>query len=171
MDTAGMIAVGEILKAQGIKGEVKVVPLTDDPKRFGKLKRVFLQTNDGVQELTVESYRLFRQFVLVKFKGIDDMNAANQIGRGLLLIPREERVKLPPGRYFYDQIEGLSVFTTDGELLGTVSKILNTGSNDVYVVTDNSREILIPALKTVIKEINLNTGTMVVELPDGLLEE
>ncbi|HOJ76738.1 MAG TPA: ribosome maturation factor RimM [Bacillota bacterium] len=171
MDTAGMIAVGEILKAQGIKGEVKVVPLTDDPRRFGKLKRLFLQTNDGVQELTVESYRLFRQFVLVKFKGIDDMNAANQIGRGLLLIPREERVKLPPGRYFYDQIEGLSVFTTDGQLLGTVSKILNTGSNDVYVVTDNSREILIPALKTVVKEINLNTGTMVVELPDGLLEE
>lgn len=169
METADLIAVGEIVKAQGIKGEVKVIPLTDNPARFGKLRRVFLQNGNSLQELQLETYRLFKQFILLKFEGVDDMNAANALGRGLLLIPRVERLKLPPGRYYHDEIEGLKVYQTTGEYLGEIERILETGSNDVYVVKGDSGEILIPALKSVVKLIDTDLGRMEVDLPDGLV--
>lgn len=171
MDASDLIAVGEIIKCQGIKGEVKVVPLTDNPRRFAKLKRVFLKSLLGVKELQVEGYRPFQQFVLLKFKGIDDLNAAEALGRGLLCIPRSERPKLPPGRYYLDEIEGLTVFTTTGELLGRIEKVIQTGSNDVYLVKNDRKEVLIPALKTVVREIDLAQSKMLVDLPEGLLDE
>lgn len=172
MDGSDLIAVGEIVKCQGIKGEVKVLPFTDDPRRFAELKRVFLKSLSGVRELQVEGYRPFRQFVLVKFKGIDDLNAAEALGRGLLCIPRDERPKLPPGRYYLDEIEGLSVFTTAGEWLGRIEQVIQTGANDVYLVRNRDRkEVLIPALKTVVREIDLGQSKMLVDLPEGLLDE
>ncbi|HYH03414.1 MAG TPA: 16S rRNA processing protein RimM, partial [Bacillota bacterium] len=88
METSNLIAVGEIIKVQGVKGEFKVIPLTDNPKRFGELRRVFFKDSAGsLQELYIQGYRLFKEYVLLKIKGIDDMTAAETLGRGYLLIP------------------------------------------------------------------------------------
>lgn len=171
MEPANLIAVGEIIKAQGIKGELKVIPLTENPHRFGQIRRVFFEAKGSMQELYLQSYRLFNEYVLLKFDGIDDMTTAEALGRGYLLIPKEERPPLPAGRYYHDQIVGLEVQTTAGETLGTVDQVFQTGANDVYSVRGQTRQILIPALKSVVIEIDLPQGRMVVELPEGLVEE
>lgn len=171
MRDADLIAVGEIIKCHGIRGEVKVMPLTDDPARFGKLGRVFLKNSLGIQELHLEGYRLLAPFVLVKFEGVDDLSAAEALGRGLICILRRERMKLPEGRYYHDQLEGLRVYTLSGQLLGEIERILETGANDVYVVAGGGREILIPALKQVVRKIDLAEGKIIVTLPEGLNED
>ncbi len=171
METADLIAIGEIIKAQGIKGELKVIPLTEDPKRFGSVKRVFFKQKDDWRQLCIEGYRNFNGLVLLKFKGIDDMTAADSLGRGLIYIPRNERPPLPPGRYYYDEIVGLTVYTESGTKLGVIDEIIETGSNHVYSVHGQSKPVLIPALKDVIVEVHPAQGKMVVKLPPGLLEE
>jgi 16S rRNA processing protein RimM len=179
VDTSDLIAVGEIIKPQGIKGELKVIPLTYNIKRFGEIHRVFWKTTDrltdgltnGLRELFLEGYRPFKSFVLLKFTGIDSLTEAERLGRGLIYIPRSERPKLPEGQYYLDEIEGLEVYTIAGEHLGKITQILQTGSNDVYCVAGTNREILIPALKHVISAVLLDQGRMVVELPAGLLED
>jgi 16S rRNA processing protein RimM len=171
-ESLDLIAVGEIVKAQGVRGEFKVLPLTDNLKRFGQIQRLYFKDKDGLRELKLIGYRPFQGYVLLKFDGINDLTAAEALGRGLIFIPKQERPQLPPGRYYYDEIEGLKVFTVNGELLGTVVQIIETGSNDVYCVeNDCGAQILIPALKSVIQEINLGQGKMVVVLPPGLLED
>ncbi|HEX3047156.1 MAG TPA: ribosome maturation factor RimM [Bacillota bacterium] len=171
INACDLIAVGEVLKAQGIHGELKVAPLTDNPRRFAEIRRVYWKQPGGYQELFIERYRLFNQFVLLKFTGIDNMTDAQALGRGLIFIPRVERPRLPEGRYYLDEIEGLRVFTTSGELLGEITEILQTGSNDVYCIKGAGQEILLPALKDVIKTIELEQRKMVVEVPPGLLDD
>jgi len=168
-ETADLIAVGEIVKAQGVKGELKTIPLTDDLHRFGQIKRVFLQSaTAGLVELKLQSYRLYKELVLLKFEGIDDLTAAINLGRGLILIPRDERPKLPAGRFYLDEIIGLDVFTVADELLGQVDQVIQTGANDVYSVRLQSRQILVPALKSVIRQVDLTAGRIIVALPEGL---
>jgi 16S rRNA processing protein RimM len=171
VQTTDLIAVGEIIKPQGVKGEFKVIPLTDDIKRFGEIQRVYWKDGGGLRELYLESYRSFKEFVLLKFIGIDSLTEADLLGRGLIWIPRSERPGLPEGRFYYDEIEGLDVYTISGDLLGKITKIITTGSNDVYCVSNSRREILIPALESVIKAIELDCRRMVVQLPAGLLED
>jgi 16S rRNA processing protein RimM len=172
VDSVDLIAVGEIIKAQGVQGELKVLPLTDNLNRFGQIRRIYFRAKEGLRELKLVRYRPFQGYVLLKFDGITDLTTAEALGRGLIYIPRQERPQLPAGRYYLDEIEGLKVVTTAGEDLGTVVRIIETGSNDVYCIEDASRkQILIPALKNVILEINLGQGKMVVELPPGLLED
>ncbi len=172
MDSEDLIAVGEIIKAQGIRGELKVIPLTDNLKRFGEIRRIYFKAQEGLREYKLVGYRPFREYVLLKFDGINDLTAAEGLGRGLIYIPRSERPLLPVGRYYLDEIEGLNVLTSAGEKLGTIIEIYATGSNDVYCVQRASgKQILIPALKSVIQKIDLEQGTMVVDLPPGLLEE
>jgi 16S rRNA processing protein RimM len=169
-EAADLIAVGEVIKAQGVKGELKTIPLTDDLRRFGQIGRVFLQSaNQGLVKLTIQSYRLFKEFVLLKFEGVDDLDAAVNLGRGLLLIPRDERPKLPAGRFYLDEIIGLDVFTVTDELLGQVDQVIQTGANDVYSVRLQSRQILVPALKSVIRRVDLAAGRIIVALPEGLV--
>jgi 16S rRNA processing protein RimM len=172
VDAKDLIAIGEIVKAQGVRGELKVFPLTDNPKRFGEVRRVYFQGIEGLRQLVIIGYRPFQEYVLLKFEGIDDLTDAETLGRGLIFIPRNERPKLPTGRYYLDEIEGLNVFTAAGERLGKVIQIIETGSNDVYCVEDDAgQQILVPALKSVILEINLGQGKMIVELPPGLVED
>lgn len=171
MDTSELIAVGEIIKPQGIQGELKVISLTHNIRRFGEIRRVYWKCAGGLRELFLEGYRPFKSFVLLKFTGIDNLTEAERLGRGLIYIPRSERPKLPEGQFYLDEIEGLNVYTIAGVFLGKITQILQTGSNDVYCVTGAAREILIPALKHVIQAISLDQGRMVVELPAGLLED
>lgn len=163
------LRVGKIVNTQGIKGEVRVMPLTENVNRFDELEYVYL---DDVKliPMDIEYVKYHKNFVLIKFNGVDNMDDAEKLKDNYLLVDRKNAIKLPEGRYFVCDIIGMSVYDIDGGYLGKISDIISTGSNDVYVVRNEEKEILIPALKTIVKEINMAETRMVVELPEGLVE-
>jgi 16S rRNA processing protein RimM len=167
------LAVGRVVGAHGLRGELKVEILTDDPHRFGRLEQVFLGLQD--QEpvpWTLEGYRLHAARVLLKLGGCDDRASAQALRGYFVQVRLEEAIPLDEDEYFEHQILGLDVWTAAGEPLGTVVEILYTGANDVYVVRDHApphRETLIPAIEGVVLEVDLVAGRMEVELPEGLV--
>ncbi|MDD2420604.1 MAG: ribosome maturation factor RimM [Heliobacteriaceae bacterium] len=165
-----LVRVGQIVGSQGLKGQVRVWPLTDNSKRFFELTRVFLEAKppDALRELNITGAYIHRRLVVVTFKEISDITAAAKLKGRYLTIPVTEVSPLPAGSYYHFQLEGLQVFTTTGQKLGDLTRILETGSNDVYVVQSAGREILIPALKSVVLQVDVGKGTMVVSLPAGL---
>lgn len=170
-----LVAVGKIVGFQGLKGEVKVLPLTDNPGRYNTLKKVKLVMGEKVIEAEVEKGRENKNNWVLKFK---DLNTRNEVGilKGYyIMIPKEERLLLPEDHYYHDDLVGLKVYTENDELIGEVTDIIQTGSNDVFVVKPDepslTREILIPVLKTIVEEINLVRGILVVKLPEGLIDQ
>ena len=159
-----MISIGKIIAPQGVRGEVRVVPLTDFPERFRDLK--LAQLDDGTS-LSVESVRYHQQFVLLKFRGMDNRNDIEHLRGKLIQIEHKDLVPLPTGHYYIFDIVGLEVFTEEEEYLGKVTDVLETGSNDVYVVEQKDKQpLLIPALKTVVLKIDVAGGKMVVKLQE-----
>ncbi|MCD7738794.1 MAG: ribosome maturation factor RimM [Lachnospiraceae bacterium] len=166
-----LFQVGVIANTHGVRGEVKVFPTTDDAKRFKKLKKVLLDTGKDMISLDVESVRFFKQFVILKLKGIDDMDAAMACKGKSLLVSRQDAVRLRKDEYFIADLIGLSVYNEDGTLLGSVTDVLQTGANDVYAVKmENGRELLLPAIKECILEIDLEGRSMRVHVMDGLMD-
>ena len=166
------ITIGQIINTHGIKGELKVKVFSDSVQRFEGMKRVFAsateQSEDKV-ELHITGIRYQNDIVLMKVEEIQELTQAEKVKRYYLQIPEEELLPLPEGRYYIYQLEGLQVWEKDvcyGELI----EVMQPGSTDVYVVSDGKREILIPALKTVIKAVDLDRKHMEVELPAGLQE-
>lgn len=156
------VAIGKITAPHGIRGEVKVLPLTDFPERFQAKQTVLL---DGKQELIIESAKSHKQFVLLKFRGLSTMNDVEPLRGKLLKVHERDLVKLPEGHYYHFQLIGLEVFDIAGEYIGKITEILETGSNDVYVTQPASgRPILIPALRKVVKTVDLENGKMIVEM-------
>ena len=164
------LRVGVITTTHGVRGEVKVFPTTDDPNRYKMLKKVFLDTGKEMLSLEIEGVKFFKQLVILKFKGIDNINDIEKYRGKDLLIPREDAVALEEGEYFiYDLIDS-SVFTEDGTKLGVLSEILTTAANDVYVVkTSSGKEILIPSIKECILDIDVDNKKIIVHLLDGLI--
>lgn len=167
----GLIAVGEVLTTHGLKGEVKISPLTDDKERWLELKRVFLCSAKDRRELEVEGVRFHRETVIVKFHGICTVEEVEKF-RGLFLwIPRHERPPLPEGRFYIDDLLDLEVHDDEDHFLGLLKKILPTGANDVFLIQGGCYgEILLPALRSVVLSVDLCAGKMVVRLPAGLVE-
>lgn len=164
------IKIGQIINTFGHKGEVKVYPLTDNPMRFKKLKKALVETSKGLQTFTIEQARLHQKFAIIKFLEISNMNEAIELKNCYMMIPEEETVKLPEDNFYVYQLIGLHVYENE-QCLGELVEVLETGSNDVYVVKNaQSKEILIPALKSVVKKINLDNKRIDVELPLGLLD-
>ncbi|HHT49192.1 MAG TPA: 16S rRNA processing protein RimM [Firmicutes bacterium] len=167
-----LIAVGEVLGTQGNRGEVKVASLTDHPERWLELERVLIFNEEDPQPLFLEKVRFFKGLVIVKFRGINDISGAEVLQGTFLWLPEAERPPLPPDRFYVDQIIGLKVYTLTGCFLGAVAQVLFTGGNDVYVLRGGTGgEILLPALKSVIRSVDLAAGIMRVELPPGLVDE
>lgn len=168
----GYIAVGMITSAHGLRGEVKVELHTDFPERFAPDEVVYL--GEALQKVTIQSARPHQGQMLLVFQGIDSRTAADALRNVWIFIPEEEAVDLEEDTYFVHDIIGLSVQTTAGTLLGTVEQVLFTGANDVYVVEtpdEPRREILLPAIDEVIKNVDLENGILTVELLPGLLDE
>lgn len=159
------LTIGRIVGPRGVKGELRVLILTDFPNRFVGLKKVFV--GDDLMPYEVETSRLFKGSALVKLRGVENMLDAAKLKDKFVYVPVKEAVPLPEGQFYWYEIIGLEVWTTEGNLLGKVTDILRTGANDVYVVR-NAREILIPAIEQVVKEIDVKKGRMVVELMPGL---
>ena len=163
--------VGVITSTHGVRGEVKVFPTTDDAARFKKLKQVILDTGKEDIELEITSVKFFKNMVILKFKGIDDMDVANKYRQKSLYVTRENAVKLKKNEYFIADLIGLRVSSEEGEDLGVIEDVLQTGANDVYIVkSETGEEILFPAIKECIKEVDIEAGTMLVHVLPGLRE-
>lgn len=163
------LIIGRVLKPVGVRGELKIEILTDFPERFASLRQVFL--GDDAKSFRVESARaVSHRLARLKLIGIDTPEAAATLRHQLVYVAREDAVPLPPNRVYLYQTIGLRVKTTDGVVLGQVTDVLDTRANDVYIVHDGTREILLPAIPQVVKEINIERGEMIVELMDGLVE-
>lgn len=166
-----MLRVGVISSTHGVKGEVKVFPTTDDAARFKQLKEVTLDTGKEQIPLEIEHVKFFKNMVILKFKGYDNINDIEKYKSRDLLIPRGEAVKLGPDEYFITDLIGLKVVTDQGESLGIMKDVLETGANDVYVVElENKKELLVPAIGDCILDVNLEEGTMKIHLLEGLMD-
>jgi len=165
------ISIGKILRAHGVKGDLKVLPLTDFPERYSSLRSVIVENTGGSQLREVEKSQWLGQYAIIKFVGIDDRDAAEKLRGSHLKIEPENLFPLAPGQYYIHQLLGITVVLHDGTELGQLAEIMQTGSNDVYKVTNSSdQEFLLPAIRDVIRSIDLEKRIMTVKLLPGLLE-
>ncbi|HML31457.1 ribosome maturation factor RimM [Sporomusa sphaeroides] len=166
MSGPDLITIGKIVAPHGVRGDVRILPLTDFPDRFHDLTTVFV---DDVGQLKLESARQHKKMILLKFSGFDSMNDSERLRGKLIKISRQDAVKLPEGQYYIFDIIGLTVVTEDGEQLGSITDVLQPGSNDVYVVKQqDNKELLLPAIKEVVKKIDIAGKQMVVKLQEEM---
>jgi len=165
-----LLQVGVITSPHGLKGEVKVFPTTDDVQRFKKLKEVILDTGKESIKLEIMGVKFFKNLVILKFKGLDDINEVEQYRQKSLLIRREQSAPLKEGEYFITDLIGLQVFTEDGKEFGVLADVMQTGANDVYIIkTLEAKEVLIPAIKDCVLNIDIKKQRMVIYLMPGLI--
>lgn len=165
------LQVGIISSTHGVRGEVKVFPTTDDMKRFKKLKEVLLDTGKERLTLQIEGVKFFKQFVILKFKGFDNIDDIVKYKGKSLLVTRENAVKLKKDEYFIADLVGLKVVNEDGSFTGVLKDVIETGANDVYVVEcSDGKEVLIPAIRDCILNVDMEQGGILVHLLDGLLD-
>ena len=171
-----LFQVGVITAPHGVRGEVKVFPTTDDNARFKNLKTVLLDQGRGTRELEIEGVKFFKNMVILKFKGIDDRNDVERMRQAKLLVTRENAVELGKDEYFIADLIGLRAIDEEGEAFGTISDVIQTGANDVYVVTTKQgEEVMIPAIKDCILEVSVEeqdgqAGYVRIHLLPGLLD-
>ncbi len=167
-----LLQVGVITTTHGIKGEVKVFPTTDDVERYSYLKDVILDTGKEKIDLKIERVKYFKQFVIVKFKGINDINDIEMYKGKSLYVTRENAVELEEGEYFIADLIDLKVVTDEGKDFGILTDVMQTGANDVYVVEtfEYKKEVLLPAIKECVLDVDLEKGIMTVHIMEGLLD-
>ena len=166
-----LLQVGAIAQTHGIRGEVKVFPMTDDVRRFQKLKEIILDTGREKMTLEIEGVKYFKKFVILKFKGIDNINDIERYKGKALYVTRENAVKLGRDEYFIADLIDLEVYDEDGNYLGVLTNVIETGANDVYEVRfEDGREVLFPAIKQCILDIDMENRKMKVHIMDGLLD-
>ena len=165
-----MLRVGVITSTHGVRGEVKVFPTTDDAKRFKTLKKVILDGREPL-ELSIEQVKFFKNMVILKFKGYDNINDVETWRQRDLLITRDQAVELKEDEYFITDLIGLTVVNEEEAVLGRVKDVLETGANDVYVVElTGGKELLLPAINDCILNVDLEGGRMKVHVLDGLMD-
>ena len=165
-----LLQAGVMTSTHGGRGEVKVFPTTDDPNRFKSLKHVLLDTGREKKSLEVQGVKFFKQFVILKFKGIDNINDIERYKRCPLLVTRENAVPLEEDEYFVADMIGMKVITEDGTEFGTLSDVMETGANDVYVIDSKEHgEVLMPAIKECVLNVDMESGIITVHLMNGLI--
>lgn len=165
------LEVGKIVNTFGIRGQVKVVPFTDDVKRFDKLKNVYIEKKKELEPHKIENVKYTNNMVILKIEGIDTIEEAEKYKNCALKIDRKDAIKLPKDTFFIADLIGLPVYTDEGQLLGKVDDIYNTGSSDIYVVKDElGKTVLLPSIKDVLKDIDLENEKITVHIIKGLLE-
>lgn len=166
-----LLQVGIITTTHGVRGEVKVFPTTDDPTRFKKLKNVILDTGKEKLDLEIAGVKFFKNMVILKFKGIDNINDVEKYRKMPLFVTRDNAVELKKDEYFIADLIDMEVWTDEEEHLGTLTDVMQTGANDVYVIgTEFGEELLIPAIHDCVKEVDVKEGRMRVHLLPGLRE-
>lgn len=166
-----LITIGKAVKPFGVKGEMKIEPMTDFPERFKDLGRAYLVSPAGKEIVCeVKSVRYAGETPLLVFGGYDSPEKAKALNGWFVKVPQEESVPLPEGRYYWYELIGMEVLSEGGEKLGAIVDIFETGSNDVYVMKRDRQEVYLPATKEVIKRIDRKAKQMVIHLMDGLME-
>ncbi len=165
------LQVGVISSTHGVRGEVKIFPTTDDVKRFKRLKEVILDTGREELTLEIEGVKFFKQFVILKFKGIDTINDIEKYKGKSLYVTRANAVRLRKDEYFIADLQGLMVVDEQDNEIGTLRDVMETGANDVYIVDMlDGRELLLPAIKECILRVDIEERLMQVHVLDGLLD-
>lgn len=164
-----LLQVGVITTTHGIRGEVKVYPTTDDAHRFEDLVSVLLDTGKELCELEIEKVKYFKQYVILKFRDVDNINDIEPYKGKSLYVTREFAVPLEENEYYIADLIGMEVSLEDGTPFGTLKDVMETGANDVYVIkTEDGKEVLIPAIKDCIREVDVENGKMTIHLLKGL---
>lgn len=165
------LRVGVISSTHGIRGEVKVYPTTDEPERFLDLDEVILDTGREHKILEIEGVKFFKNQVILKFKGYDNINDIEKYLKKDLLVDREHAVELGENENFIADLIDMEVVTDEGKVLGTLTDVIETGANDVYAVkTPEGKEILLPAIRDCILDVNVDEKRMTVHVMEGLLD-
>lgn len=164
-----LLRVGVISSTHGVRGEVKIFPTTDDLERFKDLKQVILDTGKEMKDLEVENVKFFKQFAILKFKGIDNINDIEKYKGKDLFVTRENAVDLEEGEFFICDLIDCTAVNESGELLGTLIEVIQTGANDVFVIQkENGKELLIPYIKDCVLDVNIEDKKITVHLLEGL---
>jgi 16S rRNA processing protein RimM len=166
-----MIAVGRITKSVGIKGEVRVAMLTDSPERFTKLKAIWCGKDEATAvRCSILAMRIDKSAVVLKLKEIETRSSADEHRGDYLFVESRETVTPAKGSYFIHEIIGMKVVTEAGDEVGTVRDVMELPANDVWVVTSGTKEFLIPAIKEVIRSVDVKGRTVVIRPLEGMLE-
>lgn len=164
------LQVGVITSTHGVRGEVKIFPTTDDPKRFEKLNEVWMDDNGQMKKMEITGVKYFKKFVILKFKGFDSIEQIEKCKGKELYVDRKQAVELEENEFFIADLIDIDVLTTEGRKLGKIQQVLQTGANDVYEVGGMGKEYYLPAIEECIREINLEEKKMIVYLMKGLEE-
>ena len=165
-----LLQVGILSSTHGVRGEMKVFPTTDDVRRFKKLKEVILIDRDKQIPLEIEGVKFFKQFVILKFKGYDNINDIEHYKSCSIYVTRENAVRLNKDEYFIADLIGLRVYDESDSLIGELKDVIETGANDVYVIEmTDGKELLLPAIKQCILEVMIDENKMKVHIMEGLL--
>ena len=162
--------IGQIVNTSGLKGILKIKPFTDDIKKFSNLKTIYIKTKSGLTEFKIEQVRYVKNMVMLKLTGIDTVEEAEKYRNLYIKILRDQEEELEEGSYYVVDILGCKVNTDTNQELGKVVDVFQTGSNDVYVVKDEQgKQILLPAIKQVIKNVDIKNKIIIVHLLEGLV--
>jgi 16S rRNA processing protein RimM len=170
LDEPAFLVIGKLRRPHGVKGEILMDVLTDFPERIRPGVTVYV--GEAHRSLVVRSCRPHAEGMLISFEGYSLPESAGELRNALVQVPSQDRPRLPEGDFYHHQILGLSVVDQNGDRLGVVTGILETGANDVFVITmDDNREILVPYTDTIVQSITPEEGKMIVQLLPGLLPE
>ena len=165
------VVLGKITRPHGIRGEVKVLPLSGWPDSFRNGERLRLTTEGEPDRIiTMEALRKQGNAYIIKIAGIDNRNEAERLRGSVVFVPKDRIPPLPPDSYYVDELIGLTVLSTDDVRIGRMEDVLKGGAHDIYVIRDNGKEILVPAVKAFIKRIDLESQIMTIEVIEGLLD-
>ena len=165
------LQVGVITSTHGVRGEVKVFPTTDDVKRYSKLKEVLLGEGYDAPILHIEGVKYQKNMVIVKFKEYSSLNDVEKLKGQQLFVARKNAVKLSKDEYFVADLIGMKVLDESKGIGGTLKDVMQTGANDVYIIElDDDRELLLPAIKDCILNVDFDKGVIEIHILDGLLE-
>jgi len=166
-----MYLIGYILKPQGVKGEVKVDPVTQDPDRFKQLKKVYIQFRDNLQTYSIQHVRVANRFVYLKFSEINSREDAEFLRDAEILIDKSNLIQPSQDEYFIHDLIGCRVISEKGTLIGIVTEVVQMSSNDIYVINNKEgNEILIPAIKDVVRQVDISQKLIIIKLLEGLLD-
>lgn len=167
-----LLKVGIITSTHGIRGEVKVFPTTDDVRRFKQLKEVILDTGKEMKTVKIQNVKFFKQFAILKFENIDNINDVEPYKGSSLLVMRQDAVKLEKDEYFIADLIGMQVISDGDTLRGTIKDVMETGANDVYVIAlEDGRELLLPAIRDCVLSVDIDKAVMRIHVLEGLLDE
>lgn len=161
---------GVITSTHGVRGEVKVFPVTGEPERFRNLKKVYLDTGRERMELEIAGVKFFKQFAILKFRGIDNINDIEKYRGCSLWVTRDDAVPLEEDEYYIGDLIGMQVYTEDGMSFGKLKDVMETGANDVYIIsTEEHGEVLVPAIHECILDVDVENRSMKIHLLPGLI--